>query len=373
MTIDALNPGKGYVPRESLGGGRWKKAYRAISQMEMDDVALLVFGDTGSNADMLKELEPLFSIRNTSYSEYVAATMSVFIGLDGRVYFVEELISMPLDKVAPLKSGEMFLRIARDLSRGLQCLHAAGLIHRDIKLDNCGIDVSGRAKVFDLGNVTSDGRPMKGTIFTRAPELLDEKQAHTKACDVWALGATLFALRTGDYPFVNAHEAAERRPLAEKAREGILSREEEERREAMNKAIMARYDCGKLKERTMAAFPGEPGEVLCKMLEFDVGLRPAAEECALIWNDLLLNWINPPKEHEETRPEALSSLEGYLTAVCHGRIGITDKQWDAVTDVWASLNSYHDGDIGKRVRPLMEKVKMMRSEQSAAADARVDS
>jgi len=72
---------------------------------------------------------------------------------------------------------------------------------------NCGIDHFGTAKIFDLGSVTSEGRTIRGTVLSRAPELFAQGATCTKASAVWAMGAVLFALRTGgDYPFVTRHE-----------------------------------------------------------------------------------------------------------------------------------------------------------------------
>jgi serine/threonine protein kinase len=366
MNIMLPRPGKGYLPREYLGGGRWKKAFRAVAQLQMKDVALLTYESQDRRSEMVKDVAPLFTIAATKYSEYVATPVEVFLGDDNCFYFVEELLSRPLDKVVPVKSGEKFLRIARDLCRGLQCLHSANLIHRDIKLDNCGLDASGRAKIFDLGNVTSNEGEVKGTIFTRAPELFKKDQVHTKACDVWSLGATLYALRMSVYPFVEGHEIARRKQIADEAREGKLSEcDENKLKREMDDRIRARYESGEgnLMERAKKAFAGEPGRILCRMLSFDIGSRPSAEGCAEDWERLLLKWISPSTTlgSSDTRPRLLLSLESYLTAVRDSQISMTNRQWDQVTHAFSEVEeSQRDSDLYNRVTELLEKVKALR-------------
>ena len=134
-------------------------------------------------------------------------------GEDGKLFIIEELLERSLDRLYPLNDLVMFSRIARDLCRGLTCLHENELIHRDLKLDNCGLDQLQKAKIFDLGSVTSEPGGVEGTILTRALELFDldngdelfagpeiplsGQQRMMFSSDVWGLGATLFALITG--------------------------------------------------------------------------------------------------------------------------------------------------------------------------------
>jgi serine/threonine protein kinase len=172
MSQGIPQPGHGYTVRQYLGGGYWKKAFRAVSHLSMRDVAVLVYKDPSARDEMLKDMEIWLKIKNQPGSEYLATFYEVFggEGEDENIYFIEELLSRPLDRLTPLRSGERFLRIARDLCRGLQCLHSVGLVHRDLKLDNCGVDHSDRAKIFDLGSATSEPGSVAGTMLTRAPE-----------------------------------------------------------------------------------------------------------------------------------------------------------------------------------------------------------
>jgi serine/threonine protein kinase len=134
MPQTQLSPGHGYIIRERLGRGRWKAVYRAVYKQEWHDRALAVFIDQPSTDKLLEELRIRHRLTEQP-AQNVARIYGPFKGDDGQVYLAEE-----------------FLRIARDLCEGLAALHQLEppLVHRDLKLDNCGVDYVGQAKIFDL-------------------------------------------------------------------------------------------------------------------------------------------------------------------------------------------------------------------------------
>ena len=105
----------------------------------------------------------------------------------------------------------------RELADELDYLHARGIVHRDVKLENVLIDDGGHAVLSDFGisrifddrlrirlDVTTtfiDGqttgtRPVMGTYFYLAPEVR-AGQPVTPASDWYALGVLFFRLLTG--------------------------------------------------------------------------------------------------------------------------------------------------------------------------------
>lgn len=103
------------------------------------------------------------------------------------------------------------LYLASEIARGLEAIHAAGFVHRDLKPANVMLSaVDGIAKIVDFGIVKSEWFPtitavdsIVGTPAFMAPEQLLESYAATAPADLYALGAILFLMFTGE-PHVHA-------------------------------------------------------------------------------------------------------------------------------------------------------------------------
>ena len=103
------------------------------------------------------------------------------------------------------------LAIASDCCQGLIALDAGGLIHRDVKPGNiflCPTPTGERAKLADLGLaraangddlMTATGASM-GTPAFMSPEQANGTDVDIRT-DIYALGATLYALLTGKSPY----------------------------------------------------------------------------------------------------------------------------------------------------------------------------
>ncbi|OSS43674.1 hypothetical protein B5807_11555 [Epicoccum nigrum] len=98
----------------------------------------------------------------------------------------------------------------RDMVLGLEYLHAQGIIHRDIKPDNCLVTEDDVLKIVDFGvseMFDKDGE-MKtaksaGSPAFMPPELCVAKHGHVsgRAADIWSMGCTLYCLLFGRIPF----------------------------------------------------------------------------------------------------------------------------------------------------------------------------
>jgi len=106
------------------------------------------------------------------------------------------------------------LRIAREIAEGLGCLHAEGILHRDLAPKNVWIEPSGRARLLGLANVAADD---SGSLLSRldgpgTPGYLAPEQASgetiTPAADLFSLGCLLYQMTTGEPPFEGESSAA---------------------------------------------------------------------------------------------------------------------------------------------------------------------
>lgn len=97
------------------------------------------------------------------------------------------------------------------LSEALAEIHAAGVVHQDLKPANIFITSNGRLKVLDFGVAAVCGDTRKanpdqgfasvmGTASYVAPERLLQEPPHFRS-DLFSLGAVLYAAATGQPPF----------------------------------------------------------------------------------------------------------------------------------------------------------------------------
>lgn len=113
---------------------------------------------------------------------------------------------------------EAAIALIAQVANGLDAIHAAGLVHRDVKPANVllsGQEGEEHAYITDFGvarnvatnsGLTQTGR-FVGTLDYVAPEQISGGQVDARV-DVYALGCLLFKLLTGEVPFPREGEAA---------------------------------------------------------------------------------------------------------------------------------------------------------------------
>ncbi|KAI4289579.1 MAG: hypothetical protein L6R35_001157 [Caloplaca aegaea] len=120
------------------------------------------------------------------------------------------IMKVGVDETADPYDEELCRYWFRDLMLGIEYLHAQGVVHRDIKPDNCLLTEDNVLKVVDFGvsemfEKSSEMRTAKsaGSPAFMPPELCVAKHGDIsgKAADIWSMGVTLYCLRFGKIPF----------------------------------------------------------------------------------------------------------------------------------------------------------------------------
>ncbi|MFJ9638575.1 serine/threonine-protein kinase [Streptomyces sp. NPDC101178] len=132
---------------------------------------------------------------------------------DNQVWIVMKLLEAR--SLADLLRSERVLAVPRaadiglQILQGLRAVHAASVVHRDVKPGNVLVRDDGLAILVDFGIATFEGAAQVtrsgsviGTPAYLAPELFTPgSPGPTPASDLWALGITLYEMTEGRVPF----------------------------------------------------------------------------------------------------------------------------------------------------------------------------
>jgi eukaryotic-like serine/threonine-protein kinase len=204
----------GYQLLEKLGQGSMGMVYKA-RQLSMDRLVAI------------KVLHPRLAASSTylerfTQEAHIAARLShnnvvqaIDVGSIGSLnYFIMEYVQGTTIK-NQLETGKIFeeqeaLEIVRQIAQALEHAHRRQLVHRDIKPANIILTAEGTAKLADLGlaremadqqRAESEKGLVLGTPYYIAPEQIQGNEEIDIRADIYALGATLYHMVTGQPPF----------------------------------------------------------------------------------------------------------------------------------------------------------------------------
>jgi serine/threonine protein kinase len=190
--------------RERVGQGGFGEVYRAWDPTLQREVAVKLLLRGGAP----EQLQESILREARAMARVTHANIVPIYGVkdyDGRVgmwsAFVRgKTLSELLRINGPFGASEV-VAIGLDLCRALSAVHAAGLLHRDIKAGNCMREEGGRILLMDFGLTQErDSRTgFGGTPGYVSPELRRGAQATVRS-DVYALGVLLYHLLTNKYP-----------------------------------------------------------------------------------------------------------------------------------------------------------------------------
>ena len=108
------------------------------------------------------------------------------------------------DRVFTPLSAQTLKFYAASMACGLQAIHDAGYVYRDLKPQNVLLDAEGQVRISDMGLTADISKgPIKQCSGTRgywSPETI-KKEPYTTQPDWWSLGVTMFVLFSDKMPF----------------------------------------------------------------------------------------------------------------------------------------------------------------------------
>ncbi|KAJ2305866.1 hypothetical protein H4S01_004973 [Coemansia sp. RSA 2610] len=175
---------------------------------------------------VLEELGIAANVRHAN----IVGTHAIIVEPGPRCYVVMEACGDDLLAVLQRRAAQASALPAAEanayfaqLVRGVHYLHARGIAHRDLKLDNICVGAQGELKIVDFGCATlfrrrqglaagthgqyveTQSSGVCGSDPYMAPELLAAPAAYAAAkVDVWALGIVYFAMRHLQFPWAAA-------------------------------------------------------------------------------------------------------------------------------------------------------------------------
>jgi WD40 repeat protein/tRNA A-37 threonylcarbamoyl transferase component Bud32 len=222
----------GYEVLEELGRGGMGMVFKARQRGANRIVALKVI-----RPDRLEDLTPeqrrrwLERFRTEAQAaarvehDHIVAVYDVSTA-DGHPFYAmryvegQSLARLLRDGPVP---GERAAAYLEPVARAVHHVHGHGILHRDLKPGNVLLGADGRPYVTDFGlakwlgeapDLTRVGEGL-GSPSYMAPEQVRASAKVTAACDVYGLGATLYALLTGRPPFQAAGVAETLRQVEE--------------------------------------------------------------------------------------------------------------------------------------------------------------
>ncbi len=204
-----------YVVEGKLGKGGMGEVFRAVDTRTGQRVALKVLSpERVTNPALIARFEREWRVLRDVCHPHVVTLLDWPHGGHEPPFFVMELLEgTTLDeRIADGKTLDLstFFEAMIQLADGLAAVHAAGIVHRDVKPENVFLVAGDRtlAKLLDFGlarveksQITGAGL-LVGTPSFVAPEQITGDGVDARA-DIYSFGLVMFRALTGHHPFAS--------------------------------------------------------------------------------------------------------------------------------------------------------------------------
>jgi eukaryotic-like serine/threonine-protein kinase len=329
--------------RRTIGRGRFGTVYVAWDPGLEREVALKILRGAGQSTAVIQEARLLARVRHPNVvTVYGVDRDQNAVGL--WMELVEGLTLKQVLAVQGVLGAHEAALIGIDLCRAVGAVHNAGLLHRDIKLQNVMREQGGRIVLMDFGagevrsEPTSGSQRVTGTPVYVAPEIFGGAPA-TIASDVFSVGVALYHLVTLRYPVEGktveevaaAHAKGEIIPLSDRRPNlpGSFARVVES---ALERDPARRYrSSGAMQQDLVSALELDPASTLAPARAVVTGGRRGAPSTAV------LPFVNlgPDQDLEyfcnglaEELLTALGKVEGLRVASRTSSLGVKQTETD---------------------------------------------
>ncbi len=197
---------------EKIGGGGFSEVWLAHDANAEIDVALKIYTPNGEldeqgKEDFKREFGRLCGLNHSN----IIHAIGFGIHNDELPYLAMSVCKNgSAKKLIGTATEEQLWDFIEQVAMGLHYLHSHGITHQDIKPDNVLINSDGQYLIIDFGISTKTRNTLrkstKGTVGGGTPWYMSIESWGTDcpdihARDIWAFGATLYEIITGDVPF----------------------------------------------------------------------------------------------------------------------------------------------------------------------------
>ncbi|KAG6384832.1 hypothetical protein SASPL_153651 [Salvia splendens] len=183
----------GYEILEVINKGSFGVVYKARDEATNETVAIKAAHGLLSDSALMEMdvLESLPRHKNIVGLKKILADRGALILV---MEYVESDLKTAREKLQNPFPPKLIKTLIFEILNGVAFLHDQGFVHRDLKPANILFGGKNRAKICDFGlsaRLESLWGGGVGTMFYKAPEILDDSDTYTSGVDVWSVGCMM--------------------------------------------------------------------------------------------------------------------------------------------------------------------------------------